>query len=157
GSTAFSSVTGIARITITAVNDAPSFTKGPDVTTLEDGGPAPFLNWATNVLPYPAPPAPLATDEGAQAPKFLVTTDNNALFTAVGQPAIDASGTLTYTTVPNANGVAHVTVTLMDNGGTANGGVDTSAPQTFTINITPVNDQPSFAKGPDQTVLENAG
>jgi hypothetical protein len=33
-------------------------------------------------------------------------------------------------------------VQLHDNGGTTNGGVDTSAPQTFTITVTPVNDAP---------------
>src|SRR2546425_10176515 len=38
---------------------------------------------------------------------------------------------------PNANGAATVTVKLHDNGGVANGGVDTSAPQTFTITLTP--------------------
>ena len=46
---------------------------------------------------------------------------------------------------------------LQDNGGTALGGVDTSAPQTFTITVTAVNDAPSFAVGANQTVLENAG
>ena len=46
---------------------------------------------------------------------------------------------------------------LQDNGGTAGGGVDTSAPQTFTITVTAVNDAPSFTVGPDQTVIENAG
>ena len=45
-----------------------------------------------------------------------------------------------------------------DNGGTANGGVDTSArSQTFTITVNPVNDAPSFTKGADQTVNEDAG
>src|SRR5207244_3181555 len=40
---------------------------------------------------------------------------------------------------------------------TGNGGVDISATQTFTINVTAVNDMPSFIKGSDQTVLEDAG
>ena len=40
-----------------------------------------------------------------------------------------------------------MTVQLHDNGGTANGGVDTSAAQTFTITVTAVNDAPSFTKG----------
>ena len=35
----------------------------------------------------------------------------------------------------------------MDDGGTANGGIDTSAAQTFTITVTAVNDAPSFIKG----------
>ena len=64
---------------------------------------------------------------------------------------------LTYTPATNAFGTATITVVLKDNGGTANGGVDTSAPQTFVINVTPVNQAPSFTKGPDQTVLENSG
>ena len=46
---------------------------------------------------------------------------------------------------------------MKDNGGTANGGVDTSAPQSFVITVTAVNDAPSFTKGSDQTALENAG
>ena len=36
-----------------------------------------------------------------------------------------------------------MTVHVHDNGGTANGGVDTSAPQTFTITVTAVNDAPA--------------
>ncbi len=73
------------------------------------------------------------------------------------QPAVSANGTLTYTPAANANGIATVTVQLHDNGGTANGGVDTSAAQTFTISVTAVNDAPSFIKGANQTVLEDAG
>src|SRR5262249_58377816 len=95
-------------------------------------------------------------DEAGQSLSFIVTNDNNALFAA--QPDISVStGNLTYPPAANANGTAHITVKLMDNGGTANGGVDTSAPQTFTIDITPVNDAPSFTKGADQTLNEDAG
>ena len=65
---------------------------------------------------------------------FVVTNNNNALFSV--QPAVAANGTLTYTPAPNANGSATVTVQVHDNGGTANGGVDTSASQTFTITVT---------------------
>jgi hypothetical protein len=36
-------------------------------------------------------------------------------------------------------------------------GVDTSASQTFTITVTAVNDAPSFTKGADPTVDEDAG
>ena len=84
-----------------------------------------------------------------------MTNDNNGLFSS--QPAVSASGTLTYTPAANANGSALVTVRLQDSGGTANGGVDTSAAQTFTIAVTAVNDAPSFTKGADQTVDEDAG
>ena len=86
---------------------------------------------------------------------FSVTSNNAALFSA--QPAVAPNGTLSYTPVPDGNGVATVTVTAHDDGGTANGGVDTSAPQTFSITVDPVNDPPSFTAGPDQTSVSLLG
>ncbi|HEV8435222.1 MAG TPA: Ig-like domain-containing protein, partial [Thermoanaerobaculia bacterium] len=135
-------------ITVTAVNDAPSFTKGADQTSLEDAGPQTVAGWATAISAGPA-------NESSQTVSFIAGNDNNSLFSA--QPAVASNGTLTYTAAPNANGVATVTVAAHDNGGTANGGVDTSASQTFTITVTAVNDAPSFTKGADQTVLEDSG
>jgi Big-like domain-containing protein/Calx-beta domain-containing protein len=109
-------------VTITAVNDAPSFTKGANPPT-SGAGAKTVTGWATAISAGPA-------DEVAQTLTFTVTNNNNALFTV--QPAVAANGTLTYT-LGSATGTATVTVTLKDNGGTANGGVDTSAAQTFTI------------------------
>ena len=126
----------ILPITVTAVNDAPSFNVGSDVTILEDAGPQTVAAWATAISAGPA-------DEASQVLTFNVSTDNNALFAVL--PAIDPlTGDLTFTPAANANGSATVTVSLSDTGGTANGGVDTSAPQTFTITVTAVNDAPSF-------------
>ena len=68
-----------------------------------------------------------------------------------------SNGDLTFTPAADANGTATITLTLSDDGGTANGGADTSAPQTFAITVSGVNDAPSFTKGADQTVLEDAG
>ena len=65
---------------------------------------------------------------------FIVTNDNNGLFSA--QPVIDASGNLTFAPQANVAGSAHVTVVLMDDGGTASGGSDRSDPQSFTISVT---------------------
>ena len=93
-------------------------------------------------------------NESTQVLTFGVTNNNNALFSV--QPAIDATGNLTYTLAANANGLATVTVILKDDGGVANGGADTSGPQTFTITVNAVNDAPSFVKGADQTVNEDA-
>ena len=70
----------------------------------------------------------------------MLTNDNNALFSA--QPAVSSTGALTFTTAANANGSATVSVKIKDDGGTANGGVDESAVQTFTITVSPVNDAP---------------
>jgi hypothetical protein len=136
-------------ITVNPVNDAPSYTVGPDQTVLEDAGPQVVNPWATAISPGPA-------DEAGQLVNFNVTNNTNpALFSA--GPAVSPTGELTYTPAADANGSATITLTLMDDGGTANGGVDTSAPQTFIINVTPVNDEPSFAAGPDQVVDEDAG
>src|SRR4029079_3179895 len=71
-------------------------------------------------------------DEATQTVTFAVSTDNPALF--VVAPTIAPNGTLTYTPV-TTGGSARGTVTLKDNGGIAGGGVDTSAPQTFTIAV----------------------
>ncbi|XGW00223.1 MAG: cadherin-like domain-containing protein [Leptolyngbya sp. BL-A-14] len=137
----------IFTITVNPVNDAPSFTKGANQTTAEDAGPQTVAGWATVISAGPA-------DEAAQTLNFLVNTDNPALFSAA--PTIDpATGTLTYTAAPNANGTAIVTVQLKDNGGTDLGGVDSSALQTFTINVTAVNDAPLFTLPNPPTVGED--
>jgi VCBS repeat-containing protein len=121
-------------VTVDAVNDAPSFQKGSEQTVNEDAGTQTVDGWATAITAGP--------NESNQTLDFQLTNDNNGLFTAGGQPAIDASGKLTYEAAPNANGSATVTVKAHDDGGTLNGGADTSAEQTFTIDVTAVNDAP---------------
>lgn len=132
-----------AAFTVSAVNDVPSFVKGADQSVAEDAGAQTVANWATAISKGPA-------NESSQTLTFQVTNDNNALFSV--QPAVSADGTLTYTPAPNTSGSATVTVILKDNGGTANGGVDTSASQTFTIAVSGVNDAPviqSITLSPD--------
>ena len=135
------------QLTVLSVNDAPSFTKGADQTINEDAGAQTVNNWATAISAGP--------NEAGQTLTFNIVNDNPGLFSAA--PAISASGTLTYTPAANAVGAANLTVTLSDNGGTANGGQDTSAPQTLKITVVTVNDPPSFTKGADQTVAEDPG
>ena len=86
---------------------------------------------------------------------FSLSNDNNALFST--QPTIDSSGTLRYTPAADAIGAAVVSVVLSDDGGTENGGDDTYDTQTFNISVRPVNNEPSFVKGADESVLEDAG
>jgi hypothetical protein len=109
------------------VNHAPSFQKGADQASTDENGPVSVTGWATSISPG-------AADEASQTLNFIVTTDNDALFAA--KPSVDAAGKLTFTPAANAHGLAHVSVQLHDNGGTANGGVDTSAAQAFSITIT---------------------
>jgi CSLREA domain-containing protein len=136
-------------LTVNPVNDSPTFTNGPDQTINEDAGPQTINAWATNISTG-------APDESGQTLTFQITGNTNASLFSAG-PAIAANGTLTYTPAANANGSATITINLKDNGGTANGGTDTSASQTFTITVNAVNDVPSFTKGPDRTVNEDAG
>ncbi|WP_254512040.1 beta strand repeat-containing protein [Anatilimnocola floriformis] len=136
-------------ITVNPVNDAPSFVLGPNQIVNEDAGGQTVSGFASALSFGPA-------NESGQAITINITgNDNPALFSA--QPTISPSGTLSYTPAPNAFGVATITVTVSDNGGTANGGVNTSAPQTFTITVNPVNDAPTFTPGPTQNVNEDAG
>ncbi len=130
--TDYSNVVGVS-IDVIAVNDEPSFVKGGDQTIAEDAGAQSVTGWATGMSAGPA-------DESGQVLDFVVTNDNNALFSA--QPAISADGTLTYTPAADANGSASVSVSLHDDGGTATGD-DTSPIQTFTITITAVQDPPT--------------
>ena len=128
-------------------NQPPTFAVGPSQNPLEDAGPQSVAGWATAISPGPG--------ESAQRVTFVVANDNPALFAS--QPAVAPDGTLTYTPAVNANGLATVSVTAHDDGGTAAGGTDTSAPRTLTIAVAPVNDAPSFAAGPNQTVVSLLG
>ena len=128
-----------ATITVTPVNDAPSFAALANQTVAEDAG-AQTLAGFTTVAPGGG------ADEVGQTFSYTVTNDNNALFTV--QPTIAADGTLSYTTAANASGAATVTVFVTDSGGTANGGVATTGPRTFTISATPVADAPTLTVTP---------
>ncbi|HEX5848664.1 MAG TPA: cadherin-like domain-containing protein [Rubrobacter sp.] len=123
-------------IDVTPVNDAPGFEGGADQSTSEDSGTQSITGWATGIS---------AGAFETQTVTFSATNDNNALFTAAEQPRISSDGTLSYTPASNASGKAIVTVKATDDGGTANGGIDTSAAQTFTITVNPVNDTPTMS------------
>lgn len=136
-------------ITVKPVNDAPSFTPGGDQVAPEDAG-TQTVGWARSIEAGPE-------NESRQALSFVVTNGRRALFASGGQPRIAPDGTLTYTPAPDVSGSTSVTVHLKDDGGTADGGDDTSPARTFTITIEPVNDPPSFSAGADQTVPEDSG
>lgn len=122
---AYSAVATV-NITIVPVNDAPSFQVGANQLTSPDTPAQAIEGWASNIMAGPA-------NEAAQSLNFVLSNNNNGLFSI--QPEIDFSGKLTYKPASDQTGTADVTVVLMDNGGTADGGSDTSAEQTFTITI----------------------
>ena len=147
---AYSSSAYTMTIDIFAVNDMPTFTKGADQSgVLEDAGAQAVNGWATSISKGPG-------NESAQSLGFDVSVTNTTRNLAFDtDPAIDASGNLTYTATANTNGVATVRVRLGDNGGTDSSGVDSSNVETFTITITDVNDEPSFTKGANVTSNED--
>lgn len=125
-------------VTVLPVNDVPSFTKGADQTAGFNAGPQSVAAWATALSTGPA-------DEAAQTLQFEVTgVSAPTLFAAGGLPAVAPDGTLTYSPSTSVVGMqtATISVRVKDSGGTANGGVDTSAVQTFTITINGAADGP---------------
>ena len=72
-------------ITVTPVNDPPTFTLGANQSVLHDSGMQSVANFATNITAGPP-------DESGQTVSFTVGNNSNALFTGLGQPAINASG-----------------------------------------------------------------
>jgi VCBS repeat-containing protein len=121
--------TATVTVTIGSVNDVPSFTSGGDISVNAVDG-AFSQPWAVNGSPGPA-------NESGQTLSYDVSFDPafplGGLLFAI-PPSIAPDGTLSFT--PNGFiGVAHMIVHVQDSGGTQNGGVDTSADQSFTITI----------------------
>ncbi len=81
-----------------------------------------------------------AGPETAQTTTLTVSSTNPALFSNLSvNKTNNTAGVLNYRAANGANGTATVTVTVTDNGGTANGGVDTYTRSfTVTINALPV-------------------
>ena len=151
-----------ATVVVNPVNDPPEFITFPtDKTVDEDGG---LITFVAFVSARPGPD--LVADENPPSPPGQVITGyqlsntNNPLFTV--QPQISASGVLTFTLAPDANGQATVTVVAQDNGpqGGANrfesdpaSAVAAARPQTFVITVRPVNDSPVVNQAPANVSL----
>ena len=140
-------------VNVTSVNDAPVGTSNT-VTTLEDTA---YVFHAADfgfTDPNDNPPNQLMAVEITTLPNHGILTDNGVAVMA-GQSVSVAdinNGLLQFAPAANANGAAYANFTFQveDNGGTANGGVNTDpTPKTMTVNVTSVNDAPA---GTDKTV-----
>jgi len=118
----------------TTATAAPTFSAGANVTVVEDSA-AYNQPWATSITGGPV--------------VFTVGIDHPEFFSA--DPIISAAGVLTFTPMPDQFGTCNVTVFASNDEGTS------SAPASFTITITGVNDAPSFAVGGDVQVAEDSG
>jgi hypothetical protein len=119
-------------ITINPINDAPSFNLSSNISwpAAESGLKllAGFAN--TFVLGPTVDETSLQSVE--QFNTVLVT--GAPIFGAGGDPVIDVNGSLAYV-LDGSSGVATITISLQDDGGLVDGGVDTSATQSFTITV----------------------
>lgn len=145
------STTKTFTLTINPVNDVPAFSL-PSTTTsvFEDNeevvgtAKTQIPNFATGVAAGPA----TALDETTiaatrQTLNFVtVSVSNPTLFN--GAPSLTPAGTLEFDTATDQNGSAVVVVRLVDSGSGVSPDVNTSADQTFTIVVRPVNDAPEF-------------
>jgi hypothetical protein len=134
-------------VNVLRINQPPTLDQPSDVTVLENGTPAPVT--LTGITPGVLDTDQLVTSATA-------VSDNPSL---VSSPTItytpgSTTGTLTYTLAPNQYGTAHITVTVQDNGGTANGGINTTT-ETFTVNVLRVNQPPTLDQPSDVTLNEN--
>ena len=138
--------TATYTINIRSVNDAPEFTVPASASINEDQGVVSITGFATGIRPGPAS----AVDESTQELTFTVRAENPSVFAV--QPTLQSDGTLVFRTAQDVNNNTRDTsgnllsrrvfVTLRDNGPSASPNVNTSAEQTFTVDIAPVNDPP---------------
>ncbi|HET7842568.1 MAG TPA: Ig-like domain repeat protein [Xanthomonadales bacterium] len=125
-----SSAPGTITIAIAPVNDAPSLALAslptiPGGTTSAQSFPA----FAT----FDAGPADEDATQAVSA--YLVdSVDDPSGVLVVGSVSVAPNGTLALTPT-GAQGTATIAVRVRDDGGTANGGIDTSAPQSATITV----------------------
>lgn len=137
-------------ITVNAVNDAPTFQLGANPSIAEDAGPQTINGFAFNFQPGPA----TATDESSQTlVGYTVTqTGSSGGLTFNAAPAIDNSGTLTFTADNDSSGTATFDVVATDSGSGTPPNVNQSAPVSFTITVGATNDPPvNTVPGPQGT------
>ncbi|KPA11929.1 conserved hypothetical protein, secreted [Candidatus Magnetomorum sp. HK-1] len=145
GATQNASETVSFTITVEQVNDQPSFIKGNDLKVQSDAGLVTINNWVNNINP--------GNEETGQKVYFECDVDLKELFTKL--PQVDEFGTLTFMPNPVATGIANISIWAIDDGGTINGGIDTSLKQEFSITID-YSPQVSFEPGDDISVLEDS-
>jgi hypothetical protein len=153
-------------ISITAVNDPPVRIAGSvnNLTVLENAGPTSLVLGSLAYVPGDA-------DDAGQTLTYTITAvppaAQGAIVLADGTTVVSASGSYTlaqlqgmqFLAAPEASGSAGVfSWSVQDNGGTANGGVDTLS-ESLALAITAVNDPPVRIAGSvnNLAVLEDAG
>ena len=162
---------GTALITITVTNSDPT---GTGVKTFQQSFPVTIVpvNQQPTLGSLAANTTTIPENSGSQSVNLVSITDGvgdtgqTLTITAVSSnPAVipnptvnyaspSASGQISYAPVPNTSGTAVILVTVMDNGGTQNGGINTIT-QSFTVTVSPVNQAPTLSPISNLTIAEN--
>lgn len=127
-------------------NETPTLDVIADVTVLEDSG---VQGVALSGISYGADASPQTVTITAVSDNNLVLLNPTVVYTSP-----DATGTLLLAPVSDQFGTATVTVTVRDDGGTADGSID-SVVRTFMVTVLPVNDPPLITGIADQTINED--
>ena len=109
-------------LTILPVNDAPSFSTGQTHLITDPGVPELLNSWATEMSPGP-------TNEATQSTVFVVTLTDvpNGFFSSF--PTVsNTTGDLSFALAEGASGMAEISITLRDDGGIDNGGINEAKP-----------------------------
>ncbi|MCV3212537.1 DUF4347 domain-containing protein [Plectonema radiosum NIES-515] len=117
-------------LNINPVNDRPIFTIGGNQSVKTGTGQQAIALWASGFY------AGAANESGQKVAEYIVEVISNS-GVVQGTPTINLAGDFIYT--PSAIGTAEFRVKVRDDGGTANGGFDTSisTTQTFKITVNP--------------------
>ncbi|WP_160143876.1 gliding motility-associated C-terminal domain-containing protein [Chryseolinea soli] len=118
------------------VNKPPIFTDPAPVTVVEDFG----TQGIPNVIAGWSPGSAIESEMGQTVSFHIVSSSVDPRF--FSSIAINA-GTLSFTVVPNVNGATSIEVYAKDSDGAV------SVIKRINIKFLPVNDPPSFTKGPD--------
>jgi hypothetical protein len=133
---------------VVAVNDAPYFNLMSDtISVLED---SPFFSSqvAINISAGPA-------NEAWQCLTFVLENCSDVLLSNFDTiPHLHANGTLVFQVAPDAAVSILYNISLMDCGGTLNGGVTSSNMKQFLLEVAAVNDAPVFRHS-NVTILED--
>ena len=161
-----------ATVSVTPVNDDPTLTGLPaSITVTEDVASNVDLSSAT-FADLDAGSSDVSLVITAAAGTLSAVSGGGVLISNSGTSSINLLGTVSnidtylntasniqYTTVSNSNTATNLTFVANDGGNTGvGGGTSVSVGSSVTVNITPVNDEPSFTlPGNNLTVSQNAG
>ena len=134
-------------INVLAVNDAPAFSVPSSVLILENSGRV-SVKAVSSISPG-------AFNEDGQQLSFMVThLSGNASIFVAPPPVLDRHGNLSLETQPDANGETCWIITLIDDGGNLNGGVNNQSISVFVIDVLAVNDAPTFSVSSTVVIME---